>query len=317
MKKDLKIELKTNVKMKCLDFLKIKIDEQWLLLEEYWDYCKKHKFNAEEKILECKIKYLEKEYSWEEYNQNLKDTSKKFLPDTADNTYIKDNLFVFLYNKHYYRAIKFLEQVGFNISTACYYANKSYNKIPETLDRKTSYASCFFRRCSDFNTAIMWYNTCLDYLLQSVCARFNLYSELTVEDTSNMDFSELVKLCTFDNMAIASRNHKNDREFCVCRRALYICKQNLSKITNATNNLKHRGGLKLSNFELDCIMEIIVGEDKNTEFFKIEKIDIDKDFNLLVDAHNSIVNCYNLLLNKLTNEINIAKENFEKSNSKE
>lgn len=303
------LEAKTFIKMQCLDFLQIYLNSSWITIDVYCKYCIKNNKDPDKEIEKLKFKYKDKEYSFSDYNLDLKLTSQKFENDLEHNNDYLNDEFVFIYNPDFYRSIKFFKQLGYNISTACYYANKSYIKLPETFTRIKSYADCFLIRSFDFNTAIMWYNTCFDYILQAFCARFCLYNELTTEDTKKMNFKDLVKLVDFEAINSLAANHSSNREFNVWIKNIRKCRQDISNLNNTTNILKHRGGVKIKNFDLDPLMRIEKDAKCNLDYFNVQEIDIDENFQLLIDSHNSIVKCYKTLLKKLYKDISIVESN--------
>lgn len=298
------------VKMECPDFFQIYLNSSWVSVEDFCNYCVINKIDPDKKIEKLQFKYRDKEYSFDKYNLELKQTSQKFMNDIEKHDFLDDE-WIFLYNPDFYRSAQFFKQLGYNISSAFYYANKSYNKIPETFNNLKTYAGCFLKRTFDFNTSIMWYNTCFDYILQAFCARFSLYSELTNEDTQTMSFSELVTLVDFEKINNLATNHSSDREFNVWIKNIRRCRQELSTLNNTTNILKHRGGLKLVHFDLAPLMKIESNGKCNLDYFKLEKLDIDKDFILILNAHNSIVKCYKTLLTKLYKDIVNSKNAWE------
>lgn len=279
---------------KCVDFLKFKFNNKIVPIDKL-DISSDNSFRSF--IEQALIIYKEKEFTFEEYKTDLNLTRQKFASDLIDNTYIKYCDEFISTNIEYYIILKFFEAISSNITFAKYYADKSYEKLPERFIKNEIYDFTYFYRAMDFLTSIIWYSTGRDYLLQIFCAKFNLYSELTKDDTTNMNLNELAVLCKFNKVQKIKDNYLLNKDFCDWYNKLYQCQQNMNKLNTISNNLKHNGGYNIENF--------------NGSYNKIDfpNIDIDEEYNILIDAHNNIVECYNYFLSKINEELNLLHKN--------
>ena len=296
-----KYEEKIISQMTCASFLKLKFNNKFLFIEDI-NILENEWLNF---ISQCTIIYKGKKISFEEYNEDLKLTNEKFQADLIDNYYIKNCDEVFKKHKKYYRVLKLFDSISNNISYAKYYADLSYQKLPDSIfDSIKTYAKIYFIRGMHFFTSIMWYGTCRDYLLQIFCAKFDLYSELTDKNTEEMEFKELAKLCNLTKIRQLNDKHRKDKDFYLWFKKIDECAKCLDdKLINLNNNLKHRGGCNLKNFNGNyCIND---NNETNLEYFNIPDVDIDEEYDLLIKSHNSIVECYNYFLNSINSELDL------------
>lgn len=174
------------MRAKCIEIFKIEYAGEEYDAYDFSNYCKENKIIVEEEIKKCNIIYDNVKLTYEEYQKDLIENSKKFNPDTADVQYITMPEFVFLYDSNLYVCLKYLGSLSSNITAGNHYAILSYDKLPINLYGIESYAGCFFRRCMDFSTSILWYNSAIDYFLQIFCSRFDFYRNITKKDVTTM-----------------------------------------------------------------------------------------------------------------------------------
>lgn len=301
------------MRAKCLEIFKIKYKDKEYGCYEFSQYCKKHKLIPNEEIKKSNLIYGGVEMPYDDYQRDLKITSKKFKPDRVNTKYMLMPDFVFLYDTDLYVCLCFLNTLCTNISAGYHYALLSYDKIPFELYGIKGYASCFFRRSLDFSTSILWYNTIVDYFLQIFCTKFDLYKKITKRDISSMTFEEISTICTYNKIkdvmdkTIKSKENKN---MFLWWSKITKCLNNLSWIRKRANSLKHKSGVSINNLDFK-FMEIHKGSKKMSEAYTSLPIDIDKDFIQLINAHNEIVKLYSYITKKINDDIEIKKLEWE------
>lgn len=144
------------MKNKNLEVFKIKYEDKEYDCYKFSQYCKRHKLIPNEEIKKSNLLYGEVEMSYNDYQQDLNITSKKFKSNRVNTKYMLMPDFVFLYDADLYVCLCFLNTLCTNISAGYHYALLSYDKIPHQLYGIKGYAGCFFRRSLDFSTFILF-----------------------------------------------------------------------------------------------------------------------------------------------------------------
>ena len=281
---------------------------------DFSKYCKRKKLILQEEIKKANIIYDDISFSYDDYVKDLKNTSKKFKKDRADTQHILNPEFVFLYDSNLYVCLKYLGSLCSNITAGNHYAIQSYDKIPVDLYGIKSYAGCYFRRCMDFSTSILWYNSAVDYFLQIFCSRFNFYDKITTKDVSTMNFDEIAKLCNYTKVYSAilkiDRN-KTNKELFKWWGQINECCENLKWIREIANSLKHKSGVFCKNLDLPPFFKIKKGTIDMKDMYMPKEVDIDKDFEKIIQAHDEIVKVYHFIVKSINKEIELKKEIWE------
>ncbi len=309
------------MKTKVPVMFKVEYESKEYEAQEFSKYCEENHLIVEGEIKKCNIIYNGVKYTFEEYQKNLIENSKKFKADTADTHYILTPEFVFLYDTNLYVCLKYLSSLCSNITAGHLYAILSYEKLPTHLYGVDSYFGCFFRRCLDFSTSILWYNSAIDYFLQIFCSRFNLYQNITSKNVTIMNFEELSSLCTYNKVSNAIQKMMKttiDSEVLKWWQKIDNCCAKLTWIRSISNSLKHKSGVSYNKINLKPLMEIQKETKKMSEMYLPIEVDIDADYDKIIEAHNEIVDVYSFIVAEINTEIEVKKKAWEqKMNSKE
>lgn len=300
--------------VKSVNLLQIKYKEKIYDVYDFSLYCKKRKLLQQEEIKNSQIIYDGVVFDYSDYVKDLKQTSKKFKKDNSDTQHILNPDFVFLYDKNLYVCLRYLGSLCSNITAGNHYALLSYDKIPIDLYGIKSYVGCYFRRCMDFSTSILWYNSTLDYFLQIFCSKFNFYNNITNKDVKKMNFEEIAKLCSYIKIrdAISKiKKDKNNKEMFKWWDLINSCYQNTSWIREIANSLKHKSGVFYENLDLPPLFKITKGDLKMEDVYVPKKVDIDRDFEKIIDSHNEIVKVYHFIIRRINKEIENNKNGSE------
>lgn len=282
---------------------------------EFSNYCKKQKLFANEEIKKAIIIYSDKHMSYDEYQKDLIATSKKFKPDKENVDYMLLPDFVYMYDPNLYNCVRFLSSLCETITAGYHYAIESYGKIPIELYGIKNYYGCFYRRALDFSTSVLWYNNAYSCFLQIFCTKFNFYSKLTKNDVLTLDFDEIASLCKIKNIKnVISKmpRNKENKELFKWWDIIDKFSEKMEWINNVANSLKHKSGVSYKNLNSNNVIEIVKNNKKMSDSYKTIKIDIDKDFEKLIEAHNEIKNVYSFMIKKINKEIEIKKSEWDK-----
>lgn len=306
------------MKSKVPEIFKVEYESNLYEAQDFSKYCEENELLVEAEIKKCNIIYNGEKYSFEEYQENLIANAEKFKKDEVDTQYILMPEFVFLYDTNLYMCLKYLGSLCSNITAGNHYAIQSYEKLPINLYGINSYMGCFFRRCLDFSSSILWYNSAIDYFLQIFCSRFNLYGMLTKKDITTMSYEEIASLCThkkvFDAIQKIPPTASNVDLFNWWN-LIDACYTRLSWIREVANSLKHKAGVTYRKIDLPPLMEIHKGKLKMSEMYLPKEVDIDRDFDKLIQAHNEIVDVYSFIVTEINSEVEKKKKEWEKKNN--
>ena len=296
---------------KVTEIFKVEYESNLYEAQEFFLYCEKNKLLVEVEIKKCNIIYNGEKSSFEEYQKNLITNAQKFKKDDVDIQYILMPECVFLYDTNLYMCLKYLNTLCSSITAGNYYAIQSYNKIPIELYGTNSYAGYFYKRCMDFSTSILWYNSTIDSFFQIFCSKFNFYRNITNKNISQMNFTEKEELCRYKKINEAlkkiDKNVDNIDMFNWWEK-IDSCYKKIFWIKERANSLKHKSGVAYEEIDLPPAMEICKGNLKMSEMYLPKRIDIDNDYDKIIEIHNEIIDVYTFMVK----EINLQIEKIQK-----
>lgn len=164
------------------------------------DFAKKYKtadFSLDDKLKSGVIIYRDKKMTYEELSKAIYDFSKglQFVDRYTKEIYPIEQ-FMMISNREYYKAAKYIIKTEKCLQTARYYLMNSYNVITTDFECNWSsgYGSQVLLRTMNFTTAVVWYNSCFDYILQTVCFALGIYKK-TEGYTEKTSHEDLLKKC--------------------------------------------------------------------------------------------------------------------------
>lgn len=306
----------------CHNYLHIIYDNYQYSLK---DFAKKYKisdFSLDEKLKETIIQYRGKKMTYEELGKVKFDFSEelKFADRYTKEIYpIEHSLLIS--NRDYYKASKYINKTEKCLQTARYYLMKSYNLITTDFDCNwsTGYGPQFLLRTMNFTTAVVWYNSCFDYILQIVYFAFGIYKK-TDGYTDQTSYEDLLKKCTYYSMGEIYSQYKTVPNYKALWKIITKCYNAMFEINSWANYIKHKGGISFTglNAPAPFLMRMtdsngnVIAE--SSDFESIE-IDLDKSLNVLKDAHLALHNCINNLIDFIDFKSAIPQKHPEKDGS--
>lgn len=287
----------------CQNYLHIICENSEYSLE---DFAKKYKttdFSLNEKLKETVILYRGNKMTYEELGKAIYDFSEelKFVDRYTKEIYPIEH-FMLISNTDYYKAAKYINKTEKCLQTARYYLMNSYNLITTDFECNWSsgYGAQFLLRTMDFTTAVIWYNSCFDYILQIVYFAFGIYKKIDgyTEQTSHED---LLKKCTYNKMGEIYSQYKNIPNYKALWKIITKCYNTLSEINSWANYIKHKGGISFAGLypsdpflmRMTDLQGNVIAESSN---FESIEIDLDDSLNVLRDAHKALFDCINDLI---------------------
>ena len=297
------------MKSKVSEIFKVEYEAKLYEAQEFSKYCEENGLLVEVEIKKCDIIYNDEKYSFEEYQKKLIANAKKFKKDEVDIQYMLIPEFVFAYDEKLYMCLKYLKTLCSIITAGNHYAIQSYNKIPTELYGIDSYAGYFYKRCMDFSTAILWYNSTIASFFQIFCSKFDFYKNINDKNIDLTNYAEKEKLCGYNKINNAlkkiDKNVENSDMFNWWEKIDYCCKK-MAWIKDCANSLKHRSGVEYE--EIDLPLEIYKENLKMSEMYLPKRIDIDNDYDKIIEIHNEIIDVYTFMVK----EINLQIEKIQK-----
>lgn len=150
---------------------------------------------------------------------------------------------------NYYLALKKLDEMAhlfniarFNLWQAC---------KPNELYHRNKYSddfSIFWARSTSWQSSVLWFNHCEDYILQAVWLGLNLHK---VPQTSKSWFSHALKKCKYDEVIDRLSKDESPRNKGILLTALtsYRAHESVKKLRKWSNTLKHHGLIEISEIE--------------------------------------------------------------------
>jgi hypothetical protein len=193
------IKFESSTTAQCKNYLKIIYDEREYSLEEFSNKYKTNDFSLDIKLKECILVYRGRKMTYEEIGKSNTDFSEDiyFLRKYVKEIYpIEHSLFIS--NRDYYKASKYINKFEKCLQTARYYLLSSHDLIKTDFEFNwnNGYGLFFLIRTMDFTTSVVWYNSCFDYMLLTIYFAFGVYTKM--DGYSDEDSHEtLLKRCTY------------------------------------------------------------------------------------------------------------------------
>lgn len=284
----------------CQDYLYVIYDNTELTLMDFAIKYKTGDFSLDEKLKESTIVYRGKKMTYEELCKANYDFSEelKFIERYTREIYpIEHHLAVS--NRDYYKAAKYLNKTEKCLQTARYYQLNSFDLLKTDFDVNWSsgYGPQFLLRTIDFTTAVVWYNSCFDYILQIVYFAFGIYKKMDGY-SDQMSHNDLLKKCTYYSMGEVYSKHKTVPNYRELWKIINKCYNALSDINSWANFIKHKGGISFDglnptepySMRMTDPQGNVIAESSD---FESIKIDMDSSFSILKDAHVALHECIN------------------------
>ncbi|UZT82621.1 hypothetical protein [Caproicibacterium sp. BJN0003] len=287
----------------CQDFLHIIYDDKKYLLEEFAKEYKTNDFSLDKKLKESTIVYRGKRMTYDEFCKANHDFGEelKFVDRYNKEIYPLEYLLI-MRNSDYYKAAKYIKKTEQCFQTARYYLLNSYDllKTDFEVNWSSGYVPQFLLRTMDFTTAVVWYNSCFDYILQVAYFAFGIYKK-TDEYTDQTSHEDLLKKCTYDTMGKIYSQYKTVPNYKALWEIIIKCYNALSEINSWANYIKHKGGISFKGLNPPEPFHMSMTDTKGNivaESSNFESIEIDLDDSLLVlkDVHKAIYDCINSLI---------------------
>lgn len=270
------------------------------------DFAKKYKttdFSLDEKLKESIIMYRGEKMTYEELGKAIYAFSEelKFIDRYTKEIYPSEHLLL-MSNRDYYKAAKYINKTEKCFQTARYYLMNSYNLITTDFDCNwcSGYGPQFLLRTMNFTTAVIWYNSCFDYLLQVVYFAFGIYKK-THGYTELTSHEDLLKKCTYITMGEIYSCYKTIPNYKALWKIITKCFNALSEINKWANYIKHKGGISFAGLnppdpflvKMTDLAGNVIAESSN---FESIEIDLDNSLNILRDTHKALYVCINDLI---------------------
>jgi tetratricopeptide (TPR) repeat protein len=284
----------------CQDYLHVIYDNTEFTLMDFARKYKTEDFSLDEKLKESTILYRNKKMTYEELCSETCDFSEelKLVERYIEEIYPIEHLLL-ISNMDYYKAAKFLNKTEKCLQTARYYLMNSKTLIKTDFDANWSfgYGPQFLLRTIDFTTAVVWYNSCFDYILQIVYFSFGIYKK-TVGYSDQTPHDELLKNCTYKFMRDTYRQYKKDPNYRAIWKIISKCYSALSEVNSWANYIKHKGGISFHGLNPPDPFTTMISDLQGNVLaesldFESIKIDMDNSLSLLKDAHMALYNCIN------------------------
>lgn len=285
----------------CSELLHIVYNGEKYHVIDFILFCHQNGLDFDKEIENCDFDYRNQNFSFKEYQEDLIENSQKFLADSNSEYLFSPERLVGL-NSKIFIAMSFLSNLSEKITIANHYSLQSYFKISDELHGTSSYRGFYFQRYCDFCSAVMWYNSCFDTLLQIFCVKFSLYKDLGLNARPKItkqfywkNIKEYYQLCDYRKVKNIVSTKKN-KELLKWWSKIEECRTTLEWIRINTNSLKHKTGIFESELNFGDITNFILKFTKKADLYEQCEIDIDDDYYRLIEAHNSIVEVYSFMI---------------------
>lgn len=249
--------------------------------------------------------YKDKQYTWDEWTAD----NNRFIEELElpDDFRIDINIreFSLLHDIGYAIAIdKFLELYSMIASARSALLN-AFQKFFDSniISWDSGYKGQLWMRFNYLKNAIVWYNSCEDYILQIIWFAYDMYPELI---TSEEIYLNDLKKCNFNKIINVLNGLEDINE------NAKILKQKVSEYRNdidiytlreeLANNLKHRANVQVRGFEDLRTMGFIIksrggNEIFNSKWIEPKLVDIDDTIELLKRVHVKLITLGRFILN--------------------
>lgn len=287
----------------CADFLKLVFENKEYSLDEFSAAFKKNNFDLERLLPHCDIIYRGNRISYNDYVADLRNELSQlgfFTRYRDEIAPIEFSLSIGDYD--YYKAAKFTGKAENCISTARYYYYQSLNILDYDcrVNWKSGYNGIYALRAMNFETAIVWYNNCFDYIIQIAFLAFGLYRGLK-KYSADSSFEDILKLCTYNSLKTLHENNPDNEGLSMLWDIIETCRIERQDLNDWANYSKHKGGLGFIGLKPEFPVQVYMAEpggkpQRRTSEFDTVTLDIDECKESVIVAHNALIKCLNDLM---------------------
>jgi hypothetical protein len=280
----------------CLSYLYIIDGQDKLTLDDFAE--KHHDENLDELIRTCQIEYRGKLLSYSDLVANHVAFSRSlpFFNRYTDEIYPQE-IFIMFGNYSYYISAKFLRKAEDCLQNARYYLMKSETILDYNCNAHwtSGYGAQFSIRATNLATAIIWYNSCFDYVLQIVYLAFELYKQFS-KYSAIWTIDDILKKCSYPIIRDIYNANSTNANFSVLWGLIEGCRIALIDVNEWANYIKHKGGIKVQGLTPDSPIQASMSDPSGnivaaTDEFSPVQIDLDDAVINLQKAHQALYNC--------------------------
>lgn len=287
----------------CNDFLKLIYQDNEYSLDEFSNTFKEKEFDLDQLLPQCIIKYRGEKMSYSEYvaKQRAISTRLQFFTRYRDEV-LPQEIGLAIADQEYYQAAKFLEKAETCLQTARYYLFQSADILDYDccINWKAGYQAIYDIRSMHFQTAIIWYNNCFDYIVQVAFLAFGLYKGIK-RYNKDLAFEEILKMCTYNSLKVLHENQPSNTGLGLVWDIIENCRIARQDLNDWANYSKHKGGLGFVGLKPESPVQIYVGtseggyESRISEFEPIT-LDMDQSLEKVILAHDALMKCMSDLI---------------------
>ncbi|MGE7306745.1 hypothetical protein ACQKJG_23215 [Priestia megaterium] len=240
--------------------------------------------------------YKDKTYSLKELEQDYKNFDGDMNKHDDFKSYYSLAQSLETYDHSYSRAGDRLEALHELLFTAKFSLLNSYKKYYSDLSESNEdYEPHLLRRSHYLKNAIVWYNSCEDYVFQIISFAYDLHG---INITSYRKYEEALKECDYLKLKskLESISGKNAKKLLGIINKYHFNPDVKYLRVKLVNNLKHHGNLHfegLVNYKLGSYMERNYDTGKelyNSNWTGFHVVNIDETIEKLKTVHNLLVN---------------------------
>ena len=282
MGKELFLEIKSETRSECMNFFKILFDKQEFLPEQFNKFCNDNKYDLDEILKDCDLKYRSVQESYKDYMEKFNKIGEDLKQSTIYmDKYAMDVEAFFNPNRILYN--QFLEKVEDSLSNARMFLSMTINILPTTYIE--SYITTFDKRCANFANTCMSIYSCYDYILVLIYFYYNYTKLINEEET----FEEMLEKVRKNGVQAILTQEPIDDVKKGLKRIIDELEVNTTKVRYWCNAIKHRCGLEYYALKPKHPFRIMIqigGKNiETTNIFKLPVVDIDNDVNDLLEAY--------------------------------
>ena len=284
-------------------FLKLIYQDSEYSLEEFSTAFKEKEFDLDRLLPQCSIVYRGEKMTFDEYVIKQRTISNRLQFFTRyHNEVLPIEISLAIADKEYYQAAKFLEKAETCLQTARYYFYQSTDILEYDccVNWSAGYQAIYDLRSMNFQTAIIWYNNCFDYIVQVAFLAFGLYKGIR-RYNDGLPFEEVLKMCTYNALKTLHDNQPTNVGLTNLWNIIEGCRIARQDLNDWANYSKHKGGLGFVGLKPESPIQIIIGtpeegyESRISEFEAIT-LDMDQSVEKVILAHEALMKCMNELM---------------------
>ena len=299
----MKFSLQAKSYAESRDFLRLVYEDNEYALDEFSAAFKKQEFGLDQLLPKCSLVYRGKSMTFEEYvaNQRLISERLQFFTRYRDEV-LPIEISLTIADKEYYQAAKFLEKAENCLQTARYYFYQCADILEYDccVNWRAGYQAIYALRSMNFQTAIIWYNNCFDYIVQVAFLAFGLYRGIR-RYNDGLAWEDVLKLCTYNALKVLHENNPENIALTELWNIIERCRILRQELNDWANYSKHKGGLGFVGLKPESPVQIVIGKpgggyEVRTSEFEPISIDMDQCVEKVISAHEALINCMNELM---------------------